>query len=253
MGGIEPTRVDEALLDRLELGANTRLFFKRVYAGGLDKYARRLRALGFAGGERGLDAGCGGGQWSFALAGMCREVWGIDVSLERVDACTRIAEGMHKTNVHFVHGGLERLPFGRATFDRVLCYSVLNLVHYENAIEELARVTRPGGLVYINANGIGRYVHDIVHRRNPAPDFDPRRYSLLTLWNTLSGRRSGLSPRAGGVVAFRGRIGRLLADAGFAVMASGPEGTLLGGGEPFLAGSYAGLPSAFDVLARRES
>jgi SAM-dependent methyltransferase len=158
---------------------------------------------------------------------------------------------LQKNNVHFLYGTLERLPFERASFDRVLCYSVLNLVPYEKAIDELARVTRSGGLLYINANSVGRFVHDIVHPRNPAPDFDPRRYSALTLWNTFSGRRSGLSPQAGGLVIFRARLGRLLARAGFDVIAAGPEGTLLGGSEPFLAASYLGLPSAFDVLARR--
>ena len=80
------------------------------------KYTRRLWVLGFAEGQRGLDAGCGLGQWSFALAGMCNEVWCVDVSQERIDACVRISTRMKKTNVRFVHGVLESLPFKSASF-----------------------------------------------------------------------------------------------------------------------------------------
>ena len=185
MAGTDPMRADEAIWDRLELGPNTRSFFKRVYADGLDKYTRRLRALGFAEGERGLDAGCGLGQWSFALAGMCNEVWCVDVSQERIDACVRISTRMKKTNVRFVHGVLESLPFKSASFDRVLCYSVLYQTHYEKSLQEFARVTRKGGLIYLSTNDIGRFLQHIIQRPNPTSDFDPRADGLATIWNTL--------------------------------------------------------------------
>jgi SAM-dependent methyltransferase len=251
MDGTDPMLTDQMLWEPLEFGPNTRAFLKRVYASGLDKYVRRLRALGFAGDWRGLDAGCGVGQWTFALATMCSEVYGVDTSLERLCACEQMAKACRFANVRFMTAMLEDLPFGDASFDRVLCYSVLYQTHYEKALREIARVTREGGLLYVSTNDVGRFLQYTIERPNPAPDFDPRAYGLATLWNTLIGRRKGLSMQAGGVVTWKRRVLRLLSDSGFQVIESGPEGRLMGGTESFLSGSFFGLSTSFDVLARR--
>ena len=235
----------------LHLSPNALGFLRRVYSSGLEKYAQRLRALGFAGGECALDAGCGVGQWTFALATMCSEVYGIDTSLERLRACEEMANAWRFGNVRFMTATLEDLPFEGASFDRVLCYSVLYQTHYEKALREMARVMRAGGLLYLSTNDVGRFLHHIVRRPNPAPDFDPRAYGIATLWNTLTGKREGLSTRAGGVVTPRPRVLRLLVECGFQVIESGREGRLMGGTDSFLSGSFWGLPASFDVLARR--
>jgi len=251
MGRTDRMLADNALWDELDLGPNTRFFLKRVYAGGLDKYTRRLSALGFDGGERALDAGCGLGQWSFALAGMCREAWGVDVSRERVDACSRIAGRTGITNVHFVHGELERLPLETGAFDRVLCYSVLYQTYFERAIGELARVTRGSGLLYLSTNDIGRFLQHVISPSNSAPDFDPRAYGWRTLCNSARGRRTGLSMQMGGVVTRKANVVRLLRESGFEVIDCGPEGLTGGAEEPFMSGRYLGMTASFDVLARR--
>ena len=241
----------QGVWNSLQLSPNALSFLERVYSSGLDKYVRRLSTLGFAGGARALDAGCGVGQWTFSLATMCAAVYGVDVSLERLQACEKIAKASRISNVHFMTGALEDLPFEDASFDRVLCYSVLYQTPYERSLQELARVTRKGGLVYISTNDVGRFLQHIIERPNPAPDFDPRAYGLATLKNTLIGRRQGLSPQTGGVVTRKSRVLRLLANNGFEVIESGPEGHLKGGTESFLPRSYFGLSSTFDVLARR--
>ena len=238
--------------DAFDLSPNTRAFLKRVYASGLDKYERRLVSLGFPGGKRALDAGCGLGQWSMVLARMCEEACGIDVSPERVSACTAIAEAMGITNSKFSSAHLECLPFPDGHFDRLVCYRVLYLTDYEKSIEEFARVTQSGGLVYISTNGMGRYLYDIVKRPNPAPDFDPRLYGIKTILNTFTGKRTGLSPQNGGVAMNHGKTRRILERNGFEIVDSGPEGRLLDGKEPFLPGRYLSLVSAFDILARKK-
>jgi ubiquinone/menaquinone biosynthesis C-methylase UbiE len=244
---------DQKAWERLELGPNALAFLRRVYANGLDKYEQRLRALGFAHGWRGLDAGCGVGQWTFALATMCSEVHGVDTSLERLHACEQMAKTWRCANARFMKAMLEDLPFEDGSFDRVLCYSVLNLTHYEKSLQEIARVTREGGLLYISTNDFGRFLQQIIDRPNRAPDFDPRAYGLATLWNTLTGRRHGLSPQAGGVVTRRSRVLRLLKQNGFEVIECGPEGRLQGSAEPFLPETYFGSLSTFDILARKTS
>ncbi len=237
--------------DAFDLTPNTKAFLKRVYASGLEKYEKRLTSLGFPGGERALDAGCGLGQWSVVLSGMCKEVSGIDVSEERVTACTAIADALKIGNTQFVSGPLEKLPYPDAHFDRLICYSVLYVTDYEKSIEEFARVTRAGGLVYISTNGIGRYLFDVVKRPNPAPDFDPRIYGLKTLWNSVIGRRSGLSSKNGAVAMYISRTRGLLEKNGFEIVKSGAEGSLGEGSAPFQPGRYFGFTGAFDILARK--
>ena len=238
--------------DVLDMSPNTKAFLKRVYADGLGKYERRLKSVGLAGGTRALDAGCGLGQWTLALSGMCDEVYGIDVSKDRISACTAIVEALTIGNVNFVAGHLERLPYPDAYFDRLICYSVLYLTDYEKSIAEFARVTQAGGLIYISTNGIGRYIHDVVKRPNPAPDFNPRIYGLKTILNTLSGRRTDLSLRNGGTAMSPRGACRILSDCGFEIVDIGPEGTLQGGKESFVAARHYGFTGAFDILARKK-
>jgi len=242
---------DKCDWDAFDLTPNTKAFLKRVYAPGLDKYERRLTTLGFADGMRALDAGCGLGQWSLVLSNLCGEVLGVDVSSERIEACNSIANALEVNNAQFSVAHLENLPFPDDYFDRLICYSVLYLTNYEHSIAEFARVMKSDGLVYINTNGIGRYLFDVVKRLNPAPDFDPRIYGIKTIMNTMIGRRHGLSPQNGGVAMCRTRTEKLLRLNGFEIVDSGCEGRLLGGNEPFLAGHYLGLVSAFDILARK--
>lgn len=81
----------EAVLSKVQfthqarIGHNDRLFLQRIYADGLDKYTDRLQAIGFAEHEHVLDAGCGYGQWSLALAGMNQAVSACDISPLRVN------------------------------------------------------------------------------------------------------------------------------------------------------------------------
>ena len=108
---------------------------------------RVLRLLApFSGNEVALDAGCGTGSLTFALAGFVAEVVGADTSAEYLEAARAAAP----ENVRFVEGDVMALPFGYAEFDLVCCHRVLHHVHRpELAVSELVRVARPGGRVFI--------------------------------------------------------------------------------------------------------
>jgi SAM-dependent methyltransferase len=110
--------------------------------------AERLRRLlgPFAGTEVALDSGCGTGALALALAQHVGEVVGVDKRVEYLEAAREIAP----ENVRFVEGDATELPFGYASFDIAGCLRVLHHVHRpELAVSELARVTRPGGRVFI--------------------------------------------------------------------------------------------------------
>lgn len=110
--------------------------------------ADRLRRLlgPFSGNEVALDAGCGTGAVAFALALFVAEVVGVDTRVEYLEAGRDAAPA----NVRFVEGDVMSLPFGYAEFDLACCHRVLHHVRRpELAVAELARVTRPGGKLFI--------------------------------------------------------------------------------------------------------
>lgn len=83
-----------------------------------------------------LDAGCGEGYYSAALAeALHAELWGIDISKDAVRyAAVRYRSG------HWIAASAAHLPFPGGCFDAVLSLFALTMA------EEFARVLRPGGL-----------------------------------------------------------------------------------------------------------
>jgi SAM-dependent methyltransferase len=112
-----------------------------------DLSERLHRLLGpFTGTEAALDAGTGTGSVAFALAPHVAEVIGVDTRADYLDAGRPNAP----SNVRLVEGDVMKLPFGYAEFDLVCCHRVLHHVRQPAlAVSELARVTRPGGRVFI--------------------------------------------------------------------------------------------------------
>ena len=112
-----------------------------------DLAERVRRLLGpFTGNESALDAGCGTGSVAFALAPHVAEVVGVDTRADYLEAARAAAPA----NVRFEEADVMSLPFGYAEFDLVCCHRVLHHVRRpELAVSELARVTRPGGRIFI--------------------------------------------------------------------------------------------------------
>jgi len=99
-----------------------------------------------AGDERALDAGCGTGALACALASRVAEVIGVDSDERYVEA----ARTACPDNCTFVVGDVVALPFGYGEFDLSGCLRVLHHVRRpELVVSELARVTRPGGIVLV--------------------------------------------------------------------------------------------------------
>jgi arsenite methyltransferase len=111
-------------------------------------------ALGrLAAGERVLDLGSGAGTDSLIAAQMVGEqghVTGIDMTQEMLAKARAAAAEMGATNVEFVEGEAERLPFPDASFDVVISNGVIDLVPDKDAVfSELFRVLAPGGRIQV--------------------------------------------------------------------------------------------------------
>jgi 2-polyprenyl-6-hydroxyphenyl methylase/3-demethylubiquinone-9 3-methyltransferase len=103
-------------------------------------------------GARWLDVGCGAGVLAAELArrGACGE--GVDASPAMVAAAR--AEQVPGFSFACVNT-VERLPYPDASFDGVLCSSVVEYLDAPDAaLDEMARVLRPGGFLVVSlANG----------------------------------------------------------------------------------------------------
>jgi SAM-dependent methyltransferase len=103
--------------------------------------------------ERVLDLGSGAGTDSLVAALMVRpdgRVTGIDMTPEMLAQARGAAEEMQATNVEFVQGEAESLPFEDATFDVVISNGVIDLIPDKDAVfSELHRVLALGGRLQI--------------------------------------------------------------------------------------------------------
>jgi SAM-dependent methyltransferase len=175
------------------------------------RYGAPLAAalIDFAGvgaGMRALDVGCGPGALATALAGRlgAASVSAAEPSEPFAEACRGRLPG-----VEVVVAAAEALPFADATFDATLSQLVVNFMADPGAgVREMARVTRPGGIV---AACVWDYAGEMTLLRafwDAALEVDPKRAAaadegavmrwcaegeLAALWGGagLSGVRSG--------------------------------------------------------------
>jgi arsenite methyltransferase len=111
-------------------------------------------ALGtLAPGERVLDLGSGAGTDSLIAAQMVGSegsVTGIDMTAEMLAKARAAAAEMGTSNVQFVEGEAESLPFRDESFDVVISNGVIDLVPDKDAVySEIHRVLAPDGRIQI--------------------------------------------------------------------------------------------------------
>jgi len=131
-----------------------------------------------------LDAGSGDGAAASAFAPYCRSLTCIDTNARQIEAAgERLRKHKHvRTQVADVHA----LPFAEGSFDTVLLFHTLT--YAENparAVEECARVLRPGGrlvLLCLDQHGQSEVTARYGERH---PGFPPRAVRALL-------RRAGL-------------------------------------------------------------
>src|SRR5688572_1041724 len=99
------------------LSGNDAAFFERVWNTSSDIYANRLKAIGFEGQRKVLDAGFGMGQWLMPLARLNESVYGIEFSEIRFEAVKSILHKLDADNISITKGSIESLPYEDDYFD----------------------------------------------------------------------------------------------------------------------------------------
>jgi demethylmenaquinone methyltransferase/2-methoxy-6-polyprenyl-1,4-benzoquinol methylase len=122
-------------------------------------WKRRVLALAApASGEWALDLCCGTGDVAFGLAKRGANVVGLDFSLPMLSvARRRRLDGEGKVNSPrsnggpaFLRGDAQHVPFPDNAFDVVtVCYGLRNLSEWEQGLQEMMRVARPGGRLVV--------------------------------------------------------------------------------------------------------
>ena len=104
-------------------------------------------------GERVLDLGSGAGTDSLVAAQMVGQqghVTGIDMTPEMLEKARVAAAELQATNVEFVEGEAERLPFPDESFDVIISNGVIDLIPDKDAVfAEIFRVLAPGRRIQI--------------------------------------------------------------------------------------------------------
>ncbi len=98
-------------------------------------------------GERILDAGCGTGIFSRDVIAAGAQVVGLELSFPML---VRAGEKLMGSPSSMILGDMERLPFRDHVFDKSMSITAIEFIKdARGAVDELFRVTRPGGLIVV--------------------------------------------------------------------------------------------------------
>jgi SAM-dependent methyltransferase len=108
-------------------------------------------------GDRVLDLGCGGGRHAFEAARRGARVVALDTDLAELERVTATFAAMNEAGElpegasgRAVAADANRMPFADGAFDKVIAAEVLeHLPADQAAMNELARVLRPGGMAAV--------------------------------------------------------------------------------------------------------
>ena len=113
------------------------------------RWKRRLVAeAGVTGDDRALDLACGTGDIAFAVAAEGARTVGLDLTFRMLELAKAkpVPVSRFPVPVTFLAGDMTRLPFATSTFNLVTTgYGLRNVPDLRVAIEEIARVLKPGG------------------------------------------------------------------------------------------------------------
>lgn len=132
-----------------------------------ERFSSNAVDLGFLKGARALDAGCGSGRYTIAMAREgAREAVGIDLSHRAVEWARATASRLGVGGATFLQGSVLRLPeewSGR--FDFVCSNGVVHHTRdWRQGLREIYRVLRGGGLAYVFVYGAGGLFWALVDR-----------------------------------------------------------------------------------------
>jgi SAM-dependent methyltransferase len=253
---IQPLKLRQAVehASRLIEKANLE-YYRRIWATDLGIYRARLERIGFSKRSHVLDAGCGFGQWSIGLAELNVSVSAVDASVQRIEVAHEISRQVGLSNISFAQQSLDALSFSDNTFDSVFCYGVLMLTDYRRTLKEITRVLKPGGTLYLTANGLGWYLCCLLDERNASPHYDPRTMAMETIDHSLRFFSTGEHIPGCQLLIPSGILTDSMKKLGYLRIQKEAEGTLSvhesADTQSYYPPDYAGYENVYEVLATK--
>jgi len=105
-------------------------------------------AADLAKGRTVLDIACGEGYGASLLAKVAAKVMAVDIDGATIQ---KAAEKYKAENLDFLTGSLLQIPFPDRSFDMITCFETIeHITEHEQALSELKRVLKPGGILMIS-------------------------------------------------------------------------------------------------------
>ncbi|HEX55170.1 MAG: hypothetical protein DRO95_00165 [Candidatus Altiarchaeales archaeon] len=120
-----------------------------------------------------LDIGCGPASILKILSDKGCNCYGVDISIKQ------LKRARNTRNTIFLVGDAENLPFKDNIFDITICMDVIQyLESYNTLLDEMYRVTRDGGLIFVstlNKMSIVSIMKRMLMRRDSVREYTPMR------------------------------------------------------------------------------
>jgi ubiquinone/menaquinone biosynthesis C-methylase UbiE len=129
-----------------------------------------------------LDAGCGNGEYSLALARKFpkAEVYAVDFSETMCELVRKRAKKLNLQNLKIIKGDIDNLPFKESYFDTVLCIDTLHHIPNSAINKSLTELNR----VMKKRQNQGKLITDFKNKFNPYVYFSHKRKNRLTYYRT---------------------------------------------------------------------
>lgn len=99
-------------------------------------------------GKKVLDIACGEGYGTNLIAEKAAQVTGVDIDIQTIQ---KARTKYQKPSLHFVQGEATKIPCENAIAEVVICFETIeHLEQQQEAVNEMARVLTPGGLLIIS-------------------------------------------------------------------------------------------------------
>jgi ubiquinone/menaquinone biosynthesis C-methylase UbiE len=94
-----------------------------------------------------LDFGCATGTKTFELSNVVKQIHGLDFSAEMISEATNKKNKVNITNVSFSQGTIFNDDLEKASFDKIIAYSIIHLLEdSEKVIQRINELLKRGGL-----------------------------------------------------------------------------------------------------------
>lgn len=244
----------------IRLDSNDGQFLRRVFSERPERYLRRLKRIGFHNRGLILDAGCGFGQWTVALAQLNHRVTAFDADSTRIQFLNLLLERLGILNVETYESKLPEIPRTNSFFDGIFCFGTVFLSPWELSLTNFASSLADGGLLFVNANDIGWHLYLFETGHNETRDYMASESLMHSLIRTSDYKRgTGTGAEKGQVIIKKAEFAHKLSELGLSVISRGEDGRAVLGTTRrrflrtrFFPGTYKGFDAVHEVLAKRE-